>query len=250
MKEFNRLYDTVKILRNPETGCPWDKKQTSKSLLPYFLEEVYELMEAIENDDYEGIKEELGDVMLHIVFQAILAEEKALFKIQDVLNEIVAKLIYRHPHVFGDSQAKEIPEIKKNWEVLKKKKSNKKSILDGVPRGMPSLLKAQRIHEKVSSIGFDWENEKGVIEKIKEETQELEEVIQEKNQERIYEEFGDLLFALVSLGKHLNISAEFCLNDAIKKFIKRFKKMELIAGQRITNMNAQELDELWNKIKK
>tara|TARA_Y100001970_G_scaffold229166_1_gene284194 strand:- start:439 stop:1206 length:768 start_codon:yes stop_codon:yes gene_type:complete len=245
---FNKLIDIIKILRSPD-GCDWDKEQTHESLIPYLLEETYEVIEAINNNDYIALKEELGDLLLHIVFQAELALEKKQFNIMDSLEGVNKKLISRHPHIFyekNDSRYKQ-----GNWELSKKKEKNRKSILDGVPTTMPALLRARRIQEKASGIGFDWKDIKPVIDKIKEELDELEEAISLNT--NIDEEFGDLLFSMVNLSRHLNINPELSLHKAISKFYLRFIDLEKIVKNKkldLKTLTLNELDDIWSKVKK
>jgi len=247
---FDQLDKVVRKLRNPETGCPWDKKQTSRSLLPYFLEEVYEFIEAVEKGDEENIKEELGDLLLHIIFQGQLYEDDEKFTLSDVEKGIIEKLIYRHPHVFSGLEITSMEEIKKNWEELKKQKKKRKGLLSGVPDSLPSLLKAQRIQEKAASVGFDWKEKKEVWDKVQEEIIEIEEEIKNENEERIAEELGDLFFALTNFCRHYHFSAEFIANKGIEKFKKRFQEVEKEAGEEISSMTLEELEKIWQRIKK
>jgi len=245
--ELNKLIDIVKKLRAPN-GCEWDKEQTHKSLIPYLLEETYEVIEAINNNDYTALKEELGDLLLHIIFQAELASEKQKFEIKNSIININKKLIDRHPHIFNDSDDNSFK--KGNWELSKQKEKNRNSILDGVPKHLPSLLKSRRIQEKAASVGFDWDNLEQVIEKVDEELNELKEAIKiNKGKE---EELGDLLFAIVNLSRHLNIDPENALNKAINKFSKRFHKIEVRLKQdniNIKDLTLEELDLIWNEVK-
>jgi len=249
MKQFKALLETIYTLRDPQKGCPWDIKQNSQSLIPYLLEETYELIEAIEKEDHKGIKEELGDVLLHILFQASLAQDDKNFDLEDVCQAINEKLIYRHPHVFADEKVDSISEIKSNWEELKKKKSNRR-LFDGVPKQLPSLLRAQRVQEKASSDGFDWEDKEGVLEKFKEEWDEFKEALENNNFAEIEDEFGDLLFTLVNLGRHLKISSEICLKKSIDKFIQRYYEMENLKSKDFDQFTLEEMEKLWQKAKK
>ncbi len=249
MDPFDELLSIVKQLRNPDGGCPWDRKQTPLSLLPYMLEEVYELFEAIEGNNQTKIQEELGDVLLHIVFQIILAEENRQFDARDVVNRINAKLRERHPHVFDTKNFEDMSELKTHWEKTKQKKGQR-HLLDGVPRHAPALLRAQRVQEKVSAVGFDWTRHSDVVNKIDEEWRELRHEIIVNNREAIEEEMGDLLFALVNLARHLHLSAEWSLQRGIDKFIGRFNKVEEAAGFHPELLSIAELDELWNQVKK
>ena len=245
--DLNKLINIVKKLRAPN-GCDWDREQTHKSLIPYLLEETYEVIEAINNNDYEALKEELGDLLLHIIFQAELASEKKMFKIDNSINNINNKLINRHPHIFDGNNVDSY--TKGNWELSKQKEKNRESVLDGVPKYLPALIKSRRIQEKASSVGFDWEDLNQVMDKVDEELSELKEAIRiNKGKE---EELGDLLFAIVNLSRHLNIDPENSLNKAIDKFSNRFHKIEIKLKKeniKIKDLTLEELDIIWNKIK-
>ena len=245
--DLNKLINIVKKLRAPN-GCDWDREQTHKSLIPYLLEETYEVIEAINNNDYEALKEELGDLLLHIVFQAELASEKKKFEINNSINNVNNKLINRHPHIFDGNNVDSY--TKGNWELSKQKEKNRESVLDGVPKYLPSLIKSRRIQEKASSVGFDWEDLNQVMDKVDEELNELKEAIRiNKGKE---EELGDLLFAVVNLSRHLNIDPENSLNKAIDKFSNRFYKIEIKLKKeniKIKDLTLEELDIIWNKIK-
>tara|TARA_B100000945_G_C20426294_1_gene620714 strand:- start:839 stop:1609 length:771 start_codon:yes stop_codon:yes gene_type:complete len=245
-KKFIELINILKILRGPN-GCPWDKKQTSKNLIPYLLEETYEVIEAIENDDNISLKEELGDLLLHILFQAEIANEQKKFNIYDCLNSISNKLIKRHPNIFNDEHNE------KSWEELKKKEKNRDSVLNGVPKTLPALSRAQRIQEKASSVGFDWKNINPVIDKIDEEIVELKDAIDENDIEKINDEMGDVLFSLINLCRFLKINSESALRSTISKFEFRFKNIEKLADQkglRLSDLSLEEMDDMWNKVKK
>ena len=253
MKEFDRLVQIVADLRNPETGCPWDKIQTHKSLVPNFIEELYESIEAIESGDMKDLSEELGDLMLHIVMQSRIAEETGDFEMSEVLRGINEKLIRRHPHIFGDEKVKDAKEVKLNWEQIKlKEKTHRKSALEGVPRGMPKLIVAQRMQEKAAAVGFDWDNHHQVFEKLSEEIAELKEAIEEDDPAHIEEELGDLLFTVVNLSRKLGIDAEMALSGTNRKFERRFKQVEEIYKDKKTKMhdsNLEQLDEVWEAVK-
>ena len=254
MKEFDELVQIVERLKDKEKGCPWDIKQTLTSLIPNFVEEVYELIEAIETKDVENLKEEIGDVFLHLIFQTQIAKEKNWFHLNEVLQKINQKLIFRHPHVFGNISAKDANKVKQNWEKLKQKekKESRNSILDGIPKNMPSLIIASRIQEKAASVGFDWLKNEEVISKIEEELDELKEAIAEANQKNIEEEFGDLLFAITNLARKLELDAENVLRLAAKKFENRFHQIEKHYKdnqKNIQDANLEELNILWEKIK-
>ena len=245
---IDKLIAIIKQLRSPD-GCDWDKDQTHKSLTPYLLEETYEVIEAIEKNDYNALKEELGDLLLHVLFQAELSDEKNKFSIGDSINSVCEKLINRHPHIFYD---KNNPKWKKgNWEEAKQKEKKRDSIIDGVPTALPGLYRSRRIQEKAASVGFDWETKAQVIAKVDEEILELKESISENK--NIEEEFGDVLFSIVNLSRHLNIDPERALKYAIDKFSNRFKKIESDLNKKkikIRNLSFQELDDLWEKNKK
>ncbi len=231
--------------------CPWDRKQTMLTLRQLSIEELYELADAITDEDYKGIKEELGDLLLHIVFYAKIGSEKQQFNITDVINGVCEKLISRHPHIYGDVKVENEDEVKQNWEKLKMKEG-KESVLSGVPRSLPALVKAMRLQDKARQVGFEWENREQVWAKVEEETAELKETLEENNQDRIEAEFGDLMFALVNYSRFLGVDAENALERTNKKFIARFRKMEEMAGsqgRKLTDMDLAEMDGLWNKIK-
>ena len=245
---LSKLINIVKTLRAPN-GCDWDREQTHKSLVPYLLEETYEVIEAINENNYESLKEELGDLLLHVIFQAELASEKNKFNIEDSIININKKLINRHPHVFNDNKDKSY--TKGNWELTKQKEKKRTSVLEGVPKSLPKLLKARRIQEKAAVVGFDWNDLNQVIAKVEEELNELKEAIKiNKGKE---EELGDLLFTIVNLSRHLDIDPENSLNNAINKFSIRFNKIEKrlsIKNIKMETLTLEELDKFWNKVKK
>jgi len=295
--QFEELVNIVSRLRAPD-GCPWDREQTNQTLLPYFVEEVYEAIESIDDSDwdlvkeelgdillhivfqaseqtnqtllpffveevYEAIesiddgdwdlvKEELGDILLHIVFQASIAEDEKNFQIIDSLDNINKKLINRHPHVFGDAKAEAAFHAKQNWEAEKHKEKGRESRLDGVPNSLPSLIRAQRLQQKASYAGFDWEKIEQVWGKVNEEIIELKEAEISGNNQHIEEEMGDLLFAIVNLSRHLNISSEDALRKTNQKFIRRFKKVEegiKAKGKKLNEASLEEMDSIWNEAK-
>ncbi|MDE3125864.1 MAG: nucleoside triphosphate pyrophosphohydrolase [Bacteroidota bacterium] len=251
MKDTVDLQRLVTIMDELREKCPWDRKQTLASLKPMTIEETYELTDAIESGDWQQIKEELGDLLLHIVFYAKIANEVNAFDIQDVIQSISQKLIHRHPHIYGNVVANTAEDVKKNWEQIKLKEG-KTSILSGIPNTMPALTKATRIQEKVKQVGFEWSSANEVWDKVMEETNELKEAISLNDSHHIEEEFGDVLFSLVNFARFLNIDAETALEKTNKKFIYRFKGMEKLAtekGQNLANLSLPELDELWNKVK-
>tara|TARA_B100001175_G_C19478214_1_gene625575 strand:+ start:1074 stop:1817 length:744 start_codon:yes stop_codon:yes gene_type:complete len=240
MDKFNELIKIVKKLRAPD-GCDWDREQTHKSLIPYLLEETHEVIESIEDNDYDALKEELGDLMLHVIFQVDLASDKNKFSVDDVLDGINKKLVNRHLHIFS----KDKNQKKENWETTKKKEKKRDSVLDGVPKSLPALLQSRRIQEKAASVGFDWDNNKKVLDKVDEEILELKEAIIKKD--GINEEFGDVLFSLVNLSRHLDVDPESSLKKSTIKFIKRFKEIEKEVD--IEKLTLDELDEIWNRNK-
>lgn len=246
---FERL---VNIMNDLREKCPWDKKQTIQTLRQMTLEETYELTDAITDENWKGIKEELGDLLLHIVFYSKIGMEQQQFSIDDVINGICEKLIARHPHIYGDVEVKNDEDVKRNWEKLKMKEG-KKSVLSGVPKTLPSLVKAMRLQEKAKQVGFEWENKEQVWGKVKEEEAELQEVIVTAEQDKMEEEFGDLLFSLVNFARFLNIDAENALEITNKKFIRRFTQMEEQAqatGKPLAEMTLEEMDAIWNQIKR
>jgi XTP/dITP diphosphohydrolase len=248
LKAFERLLNIMDDLREK---CPWDKKQTFETLRPLTIEETYELADAILDKDLNGIKGELGDLFLHLVFYSKLGSETGDFNVSDVLNAICEKLIFRHPHIYGDVEATTEEEVKANWEKLKLKEG-KKSVLEGVPKSLPALVKAARIQEKVRGVGFDWDNKDQVWAKVQEEIGELNEAVDEKRQEEIENEFGDVLFSLINYARFIDINPENALERTNKKFISRFQWMEnkITEDQKVmTNMNLEELDAYWNKAK-
>ncbi len=246
---FEKLVQLVKVLRS-EDGCDWDKVQTSDSLIPYFIEEVYELIDSLDKKDHKNTKEELGDVMLHLVFQAQISNEKGFYTINEVLENINSKLIDRHPHVFNESS--QPTSAKTNWESQKHLEKKRISKLDGVPSILPSIIISQRIQEKASLAGFDWDDIEDVWLKIDEEINELKIAKKKNDLNYISEEIGDVFFTLINLCRHLGISAENALRRSNKKFIKRFQLLECEISdlnKTIDECSAQELNEIWDKIK-
>ncbi|HOZ69799.1 MAG TPA: nucleoside triphosphate pyrophosphohydrolase [Chitinophagaceae bacterium] len=246
---FTRL---VNIMNDLREKCPWDRKQTIQSLRQMTIEETYELADAITDNDWAGIREELGDLLLHIVFYAKIGSEENQFGLVDMIDGICDKLIYRHPHIYGDVQVKDDEEVKRNWEQLKLKEG-KTSILGGVPVSLPATVKAMRLQEKAKQVGFEWDNKEQVWEKVEEEMGELREAIQTGSQEKTEEEFGDLVFSLINYARFLRVDAENALERTNKKFIHRFTSMEKIAaesGRQLNEMTLQEMDAIWNQIKK
>jgi len=244
----------VKIMDELREKCPWDKKQTIHTLRPLTIEEMYELTDAITAENWQDIKEELGDVMLHLLFYSKIATEQQQFTLQDVLESISKKLIHRHPHIYGNVEVANEEEVKKNWEQLKLQEKGKanKSVLSGVPTSLPAVVKATRIQEKAKQVGFEWDNIEDVWKKVEEEIGELKSAIEQQNQQHIEEEFGDVLFSLINYARFLQVDAEGVLEKTNQKFIYRFQQIEKIAnaeGKSLTDMSLQEMDAIWNKVK-
>ena len=248
-ESFLRL---VKIMDELREQCPWDKKQTIRTLRHLTIEETYELADAITENDWKGIKEELGDLMLHLLFYARIGKEQQQFELHEMIDGICEKLIFRHPHIYGDVKVTDEEEVKRNWEKLKIKEG-KKSVLGGVPHSLPAVVKATRIQEKAKQVGFEWENKEDVWKKVEEEIGELKEAIQLDSQPHIEEEFGDVLFSLVNYARFLQVDAEGVLEKTNKKFIKRFQEMENIAagrGEQLQDLTLTEMDAIWDEVKK
>lgn len=244
---FARLLTIMDELREQ---CPWDRKQTFQTLRNLTIEETYELADAILEEDVPGIKEEIGDLMLHMVFYAKIADEQQGFDIADALNAVCDKLIKRHPHIYGDVKVKDEEEVKRNWEQLKLQEG-KKSVLAGVPKSLPAMVKAYRMQEKTKQVGFEWENAEQVWEKVEEEIQEFKETLeQDMPQSRREEEFGDVLFSLVNYARFVNIDPETALERINQKFKKRFEYIEAHAHKSLNDMTLAEMDHLWNEAKK
>ncbi|NRR91869.1 nucleoside triphosphate pyrophosphohydrolase [Winogradskyella undariae] len=248
LKAFERLLIIMDELREQ---CPWDKKQTMETLRHLTIEEVYELGDAILDNDLEEVKKELGDVLLHIVFYSKIGSETNTFNIADVCNSICDKLISRHPHIYGDVVVKDEAEVKRNWEQLKLKEG-KTSVLEGVPRSLPAMVKASRIQEKVAGVGFDWEETEQVYAKVEEELEELKVEVEKGDQDAIESEFGDVMFSMINYARFLNISPENALERTNKKFIKRFKYLETKAkslDKSLKDMTLSEMDVFWEEAK-
>ncbi|MBN8864951.1 MAG: nucleoside triphosphate pyrophosphohydrolase [Sphingobacteriales bacterium] len=246
---FMRLVGIMDELREK---CPWDRKQTIHSLRQMTIEETFELADAITDNQWQGIREELGDLMLHILFYARIGKEQEQFTLQQVIEGISEKLISRHPHIYGDVKVENAEDVKKNWEKLKLKEG-KTSVLSGVPRSLPAMVKAMRLQEKAKQVGFEWDNKEQVWDKVEEETNELKAAMDRGDQEQIEEEFGDLLFSLVNYARFLQVDAENALERTNKKFIHRFTQMEKAAldqGRDLAGMSLQEMDAIWDSIKK
>ena len=249
LEAFNRLLEIMDDLRSK---CPWDKKQTFESLRHLTIEETYELGDAILNNDLQEIKKELGDLLLHIVFYAKIGSETNDFDMADVCNNICEKLIHRHPHIYSDVVVANEEEVKQNWEKLKLKEG-KKSVLEGVPKSLPALVKASRIQDKVKGVGFDWEEPHQVWDKVQEELQELQDEVAIGNQDKIEAEFGDVLFSMINYARFLNVNPEDALERTNKKFMKRFMYLESKAGELgkpLMDMTLAEMDIFWNEAKK
>ena len=251
-KKFEELVEIVEKLRAPD-GCPWDREQTNQSLLPYFIEEVYELIESVDEENWDTVKEELGDLLLHVVFQASIGEDEGKFKLADSLTNVNEKLVRRHPHVFGDAKADAAFHAKQNWEAQKHKEKGRKSRLDGVPKNLPALVRAQRLQQKASYAGFDWDEVEQVWDKVHEEIQELKDAQSNEAKDHIAEEIGDVLFAVVNLARYLDIPAEDALRKTNQKFTSRFSKVEegiKAQGKELEDATLEEMDAIWEMAKK
>jgi XTP/dITP diphosphohydrolase len=248
----------VSIMDDLREKCPWDKKQTIQSLRQLTIEETYELADAITEEDWKGIKEELGDLLLHILFYAKIGSEQKKFELEEVIKSVSEKLIFRHPHIYGDpaNEGKMVnvndeEDVKRNWENLKLKEG-KRSVLGGVPKSLPATVKAMRLQEKAKQVGFEWENKDQVWEKVEEEIKELKDVVDTDQQAKIEEEFGDVIFSLINYARFLRVDAENALELTNKKFIHRFTQMEQLAikdGKDLTSMSLTEMDDIWNSVK-
>ena len=250
LKSFERLLIIMDELRDQ---CPWDKKQTLQTLRHLTIEEVYELGDAILEDDLEAIKNELGDVLLHIVFYSKIGSEKKAFDIADVCNSICDKLINRHPHIYGNVTVKDEEDVKRNWELIKLKEgTGKNSVLEGVPKRLPAMVKANRIQDKVAGVGFDWEEPHQIFEKVQEELAELQEEVNQNNEDKIESEFGDVLFSMINYARFLKVDPESALERTNKKFIKRFQYLEQKSkdlDKPLSDMTLGEMDVFWEEAK-
>lgn len=250
IEALGKVIDTLDILR---VECPWDRKQTNESLRPNTIEEVYELCDALINNDDTNIRKELGDVLLHILFYSKIGEEKGAFDIADVADTLNAKLIFRHPHVFGTTEVKDSHEVEQNWEQIKlKEKGGNKTVLAGVPKALPAMIKADRIQEKAANVGFDWDDRRQVWDKVKEEIAEVGTEIESMEQSRLEEEFGDLFFALINAARLYKVNPENALEKTNAKFIRRFNHIESRAhemGRNLKDMTLAEMDDLWDEAK-
>ncbi|MFY7998525.1 MAG: nucleoside triphosphate pyrophosphohydrolase [Candidatus Kapaibacteriota bacterium] len=246
---FRAFVELVRVLR---VECPWDRKQTHTTLMPLLLEEVYETIDAAQANDAPELAKELGDILLHVVMNAVIAEETSAFSMKEILEREFQKLVTRHPHVFGDAPSADSADaVKRNWEQIKMREG-RKSVIEGVPKHLPALLRATRIQEKVAAIGFDWDDAEGALAKVAEEFEELRAARSANNHANIEEEFGDALFALVNASRFLNVNAEQSLQNANEKFMRRFKRIEELALAQNTTLDAMslsEMDALWNQAK-
>jgi tetrapyrrole methylase family protein/MazG family protein len=247
------LIDIVKRLRGPE-GCPWDREQTRESLKPFLVEELHELIDAIDADEPEGMREESGDMLFHLVIHCELSREQGLFNIDDVIGDIVKKMIRRHPHVFGDKSEGTSEDIPRLWDEHKKKEGKgRKSLMDRIPRALPALLRAQRLQKRASSVGFDWDSIGDVFKKLDEEIVEFKSALESKNYDEIEDELGDILFVLVRVSNAVNVNPEEALKKTISKFIHRFTQIEneaLRQGRELSDMSLLEMDVIWNRAKR
>lgn len=252
---FNDLVEIMKILRSPE-GCPWDREQDHKSIRQNFIEETYEAIEAIDTEDSELLKEELGDVLLQVVFHSEIEQSQGGFNIDDVCDGVCKKLIVRHPHVFGDVVAETSDKVLTNWDNIKMKTKSQKTqseAIDSVAKSLPALMRSTKVQQKAAKVGFDWDDVNGAMEKVSEELSELKEAVKSSDKENIHEELGDLLFAVVNVSRFLKEDSEKALYDACDKFAKRFRKVEELASEKNINMKEagiEVLDELWDEAKK
>jgi len=248
----NAFLRLVEIMDELREQCPWDRKQTVESLRSLTIEELYELTDAITEKDWKGIREELGDLLLHILFYSRIGKEQEQFTLQQVIEGISEKLISRHPHIYGDVVVRNEEDVKQNWEKLKLKEG-KKSVLGGVPAALPAVVKATRLQEKARQVGFEWDNKEQVWDKVKEEMDELKAVVKSHNQDEIENELGDVLFSLINYARFLRVDAESALEKTNKKFIRRFTEMERRAienGKELSEMSLEEMDAIWDAIKK
>lgn len=254
-KLFESLVDVIATLRG-ENGCPWDREQTHSSLKSTLIEETYETVEAIDSGDSNHLREELGDLLLNIMLQAQIADESENFDIYDVIESLTEKLIRRHPHVFGNVDVENADEVVKNWESIKSQEEgyeDRESVLDGIPDALPALLRGQKIQKRAARVGFDWDNISDVFNKVEEELNEVNDSLKNDNQDEIEMEIGDLLFAVVNLCRFVDLQAEETLRKANRKFVNRFKRMETVLntqGKNISDQSLEELDKIWDVVKK
>jgi tetrapyrrole methylase family protein/MazG family protein len=253
MNNFQKLVDIMTLLRSKD-GCPWDKVQTSESIKPYLIEETYEVIEAIDEKDPVKMKEELGDLLLQVVFHAQIAKDRGEFDINDVIDKISDKMVSRHPHVFGDAKFETPEEVTKQWQDRKREEGKlKDSALEGVPKELPSLLRAHRLQSRAAKVGFDWAKVEDVFGKLDEELEEFKEALEKKDKKEMEDELGDIFFVLVNISRFVGVNAEEALRKTISKFISRFRYIEMTAadeGRQLSDMTLEEMDALWNEAKK
>ena len=253
MNNFQKLVDIMTLLRS-NYGCPWDKVQTSESIKPYLIEETYEVIEAIDEKDPVKMKEELGDLLLQVVFHAQIAKDRGEFDINDVIDKISDKMVSRHPHVFGDAKFETPEEVTKQWQDRKREEGKlKDSALEGVPKELPSLLRAHRLQSRAAKVGFDWAKVEDVFGKLDEELEEVKEALEKKDKKEMEDELGDIFFVLVNISRFVGVNAEEALRKTISKFISRFRYIEMTAadeGRQLSDMTLEEMDALWNEAKK
>jgi tetrapyrrole methylase family protein/MazG family protein len=253
MNNFQKLVDIMTLLRS-NYGCPWDKVQTSESIKPYLIEETYEVIEAIDEKDPVKMKEELGDLLLQVVFHAQIAKDRGEFDINDVIDKISDKMVSRHPHVFGDAKFETPEEVTKQWQDRKREEGKlKDSALEGVPKELPSLLRAHRLQSRAAKVGFDWAKVEDVFGKLDEELEEFKEALEKKDKKEMEDELGDIFFVLVNISRFVGVNAEEALRKTISKFISRFRYIEMTAadeGRQLSDMTLEEMDALWNEAKK
>jgi len=248
----NNFSELVNIIRRLRVECPWDREQTNDSIKAATIEEAYEVVESIDNKDFNELKIELGDLLLHVIFHSVIAEEENKFKLDEVIDSIKAKLIRRHPHVFGNVEVNGADDVKKNWETVKLSEG-RDSVLEGVPENLPALQKAYRLQEKASKVGFDWDNKDDVWKKVIEEIEEMHKSEKEETHQELENEVGDVFFAMVNYSRFLGINPEYALRNSIKKFIKRFNYIEdkiNESGRKINESSLEEMDKYWNESKK
>lgn len=257
MQNISKLLDIMRRLRDPDTGCEWDRRQTFATIAPYTLEEAYEVADAIHRHDMEGLRDELGDLLLQVVFHARMAEEAGLFDFDDVAGAIADKLERRHPHIFGDAAGTDEASVRRNWEAIKAAERTERhgedaSVLDGIPRALPALKQAQKLAGRAATVGFDWPDAAGVRRKIAEELAELDREMTAGDRDRIEDEIGDLFFSLVNLARHVGLDAETAAASANRKFERRFRRLEAeagIDGARPADLDAETLEALWQRVK-
>ncbi len=250
MKPLKKLIEIMEKLR---IKCPWDREQTRESIKPFLIEETYEVIEAIDEGEPEKLKEELGDLLFQIIFQCQIAKERGEFTIDDVMEHIASKMVSRHPHVFGDAEYKTAEEVLEQWEERKKEEGKQReSLLEGIPKELPALIKAHRVQSRAAKVGFDWKDISDVLEKLNEELREFREAIDKKNQEEIEDELGDIFFSLVNISRFVGVNPEDALRKTISKFISRFRHIEIKAkemGKNLSEMTLEEMDKLWEEAK-